>query len=116
MSPGVPPEGPGACPGQFMFGIWVVPSAARWNPCAQSSKLLVSVYTDTSSFDDWAQGFHLAADGTTQIPNMNCPGQAPGPSGGTPGDIFFYALANQPQYLDYYNAQHGGPAAKTIPY
>ncbi|MDE3009650.1 MAG: hypothetical protein KGI67_02070, partial [Pseudomonadota bacterium] len=61
--------------------------------------------TDTSSWDDWVQGFR--SDGK---PNMNCPGQ----QGST--DPFFYALSNQPQYLDWYNAQHGGPAAHTLPY
>ena len=60
-------------------------------------------YTDTSSFDDWAQGFR--SDG---VPNMNCPGQ------GT-SDIFFFGLQDQPSYLDWYNSQHktpvGTPAA-----
>ncbi len=54
--------------------------------------------TETSSFDDWAQGFR--SDG---VPNMNCPGQ-------DPTDPFLYTLTNQPNYLDWYNAQHGGTA------
>jgi hypothetical protein len=50
--------------------------------------------TTTSSFDAWAQGFHLAADGITQIPNMSCPGQDP------VNDPFFgYTLAGTPNYL-----------------
>ena len=61
--------------------------------------------TTTTSFDDWAQGFRtdpatgqriLAADGTSAVPNVSCPGQ-------TAGDNLFYALANQPTYLDWYN-------------
>ena len=60
--------------------------------------------TQTSSFDDWAQGFR--ADGT---PKMNCPGQ-------TTSDLFYFSLYNQPNYLDVYNAQHGGPAAPSLPY
>ncbi|PYX44400.1 MAG: hypothetical protein DMG79_20850 [Acidobacteria bacterium] len=45
-------------------------------------------FTETSSFDDWAQGFR--SDG---IPNMNCPGQSA-------TDVFFYGLKDQPNYLD----------------
>jgi hypothetical protein len=56
-------------------------------------------HTDTSSFDDWAQGFR--ADG---LPNMNCPGQST-------SDPFFFALQNQPNYLDFYNG-----TGKTLPY
>ncbi len=64
--------------------------------------------TDTTSWDDWAQGFR--SDGR---PNMNCPGQQGN------SDPFFYALNNQPQYLDWYNnALHGNgtTGATTIPY
>ncbi len=62
-------------------------------------------HTDTSSWDDWVQGFR--SDGK---PNMSCPGQ----QGNT--DPFFYGLQNQPQYLDWYNSQHGGPAPTALPY
>ena len=77
--------------------------------------------TQTSSWDDWAQGFHLAADGVTKIPNMNCPGQgAPAGQGigtGTNPDLFFFSLANQPEYLDFYNnVQHGTTGATSLPY
>jgi len=65
--------------------------------------------TATSSWDDWAQGFR--ADGVT--PNMNCPGQ--GSSSGAIPDLFFFSLFNQPQYLDFYNSQHGGSAPKALP-
>ncbi len=61
--------------------------------------------TQTSSWDDWVQGFR--SDGK---PNMNCPGQ----QGST--DPFFYALSNQPQYLDWYNSQHNGGTLHTLPY
>src|SRR5882762_522713 len=44
--------------------------------------------TQTSSWDDWAQGFR--SDG---IPNMNCPGQA----AATP---FFFTLQNSTQWLN----------------
>jgi hypothetical protein len=60
-------------------------------------------FTDTSSFDDWAQGFR--SDG---IPNMNCPGQSN-------TDLFFFGLSGQPNYLDWYNSQHGGPAPTALP-
>ncbi|HEX4152448.1 MAG TPA: choice-of-anchor D domain-containing protein [Steroidobacteraceae bacterium] len=61
--------------------------------------------TQTSSWDDWAQG--VRADGVT--PNMNCPGQSA-------SDLFLFSLLNQPQYLDYYNNQlHGTGAVKPLP-
>ncbi len=59
--------------------------------------------TQTSSFDDFAQGFR--ADGN---PNMNCPGQ-------TTGDTFYFTLYNQPNYLNTYAAAHGGPPAQSLP-
>src|SRR6267378_347442 len=65
--------------------------------------------TQTSSWDDWAQGFYP----NTNKPYMNCPGQ--GRDTGTTADIFFFTLLNQPDYLDLYNSQHGGPAVHTLP-
>src|SRR5712691_5985715 len=65
--------------------------------------------TKTSSWDDWAQGFR--SDGN---PNMNCPG--PGTSTGTDADLFFFSLYNQPNYLNWYNSQHGGPAPTVVPF
>ncbi len=59
--------------------------------------------TQTSSFDDWAQGFR--SDG---VPNMNCPGQ-------TTTDPFYFSLLNQPNYLNWYNSQHGGSAVAPLP-
>src|SRR5207253_2995248 len=53
--------------------------------------------TETSSWDDWAQGFR--SDG---VPNMNCPGQ------NTADPFYNVTLLNQPSYLNWYNAQHGG--------
>ena len=53
---------------------------------AQTLKLVDT--TQTSSFDDWAQGFR--SDG---MPNMNCPGQ-------TTSDLFFFSLYNQPNFLN----------------
>jgi len=61
-------------------------------------------HTKTSSWDDFAQGFR--ADGVT--PNMNCPGQST-------ADLFYFTLYNQPNYLNTYNAAHGGPPAQSLP-
>ena len=46
-------------------------------------------------------------------PNMNCPGQ--GRDTGTDADLFFFSLFNQPNYLDFYNSQHGGAAPTALP-
>ena len=72
--------------------------------------------TQTSSFDDWAQGFRTDAAGNilkdasgNAIPNMNCPGQSN-------TDVFFYGLQNQPTYLDLYNSRHaGGSPVSSLP-
>ena len=60
--------------------------------------------TQSSSWDDYAQGFR--ADGVT--PNMNCPGQ-------TTSDLFYFTLYNQPNYLNVYDSQHGGAAPPQLP-
>jgi len=65
-------------------------------------------HTQTSSWDDYAQGFR--ADGN---PNMNCPGQ--GANSGPIADLFYYSLYNQPDYLNFYNSQHGGPPLTPLP-
>ena len=65
-------------------------------------------HTTTSSWDDWAQGFR-----SDHMPNMNCPGQ--GRDTGTDADLFFFTLYNQPDYLDLYKSQHGGPASTALP-
>src|SRR4029077_14681907 len=62
--------------------------------------------TQTSSFDDWAQGFR-----SNGVPNMNCPGQ--GRDTGTNADLFFFSLYNQPNYLDVY--QNGWAGAHALP-
>jgi hypothetical protein len=79
-------------------------------------------YTETSSFDDWAQGFRKDAAGnlvqTTDpvdnsvgaIPNISCPGQTAN-AGGTIFDPFYYAMQDQPSYLDLYGKQHATPGA-----
>jgi hypothetical protein len=74
--------------------------------------------TQTSSWDDWAQGWRVDSSGNKIadasggfIPNMNCPGQAAA-SGVTP-DLFFFSLYNQPNWLDAYN--NGGTPAHTLP-
>jgi hypothetical protein len=77
-----------------------------------STSLSLFDTTTTSSFDDWAQGFHTAPDGTT-VPNMNCPGQ--GRDTGTNADLFFFSLFDQPNYLNLYNSLHSGPAVTQLP-
>src|SRR5579871_3627491 len=72
--------------------------------------------TQTSSWDDWAQGFYpnsTAGSGTGagQKPYLSCPGQ-----GTAATDVFFYTLYDQPQYLDWYNSQHNGGTLHTLPY
>jgi hypothetical protein len=65
--------------------------------------------TTTTSWDDWAQGFHTdPTNAAASVPNMNCPGQ-------TTTDLFYFSLLNQPNYLDIYNNQHNGTALHTIP-
>ena len=77
-------------------------------PDGSQSLVLVDT-TQTSSFDDWAQGFR--SDGK---PNMNCPGQ--GSNTGTNPDLFFFSLYNQPQWLDYYNnVLHGTGSVTALP-
>ena len=65
--------------------------------------------TQTSSWDDWAQGFR--SDG---VPYMNCPGQGTASGGGNP-DLFFYTLYNQPNYLDLYNSYFNGTTLHSLP-
>jgi hypothetical protein len=69
-----------------------------------SQSLTLIDTTQTSSWDDWAQG--VRSDG---MPNMNCPGQST-------ADLFYFSLYNQPNYLNVYNSLHGGPAATALPY
>jgi Bacterial Ig domain len=73
-----------------------------------STSLKMVDTTTTSSWDLWAQGFR--SDG---VPNMNCPGQ--GRDSGTNADLFFFSLFNQPNYLDFYNSQHGGATPTALP-
>ncbi len=69
--------------------------------------------TKTSSWDDFAQGFHTDDHGNV-VPNMNCPGQ--GADSGAIPDLFFFTLANQPNYLDLYNFNHNGGTLHTLPF
>ena len=66
--------------------------------------------TQTSSWDDFTQGFR-----SDKNPNINCPGQAPAPTSTTPGDLFFYTLQNQSNYLDLYNSYYNGGTVTTLP-
>jgi hypothetical protein len=60
--------------------------------------------TETTSFDDWVQGFR-----TDGKPNISCPGQST-------SDPFFYALDKQPQWLDLYNNNGDITKATPLPY
>ena len=63
-------------------------------------------HTETSSFDDWAQG--VRSDG---VANMNCPGQ--GTDTSTLSDPYFwFAIKDQPQWLDLYN--NAGTATQQV--
>jgi hypothetical protein len=75
--------------------------------------------TQSTSWDDWAQGFYPGSTsgsgtGVGQKPYMSCPGQ--GTSTGTNADLFFFSLFDQPQYLDWYNSLHNGGTLHTLPY
>jgi hypothetical protein len=77
--------------------------------------------TQSTSWDDWAQGFYPGSTagtgaGAGQKPYMSCPGQ--GTATGANADLFFFTLFDQPNYLNYYNSLHGGPAltSTTLPY
>jgi hypothetical protein len=75
--------------------------------------------TQSSSWDDWAQGFYPnssagSGTGAGQKPYMSCPGQ--GTSTGTNADLFFFSLYDQPEYLDFYNSLHNGGTLHRLPY
>ncbi|MBA0087050.1 MAG: hypothetical protein HRJ53_18865, partial [Acidobacteria bacterium Pan2503] len=75
--------------------------------------------TQTTSWDDWAQGFYpnsTAGTGTGagQKPYMSCPGQ--GTASGTNADVFYFTLFDQPNFLDYYNAIHSATTPTPLPY
>jgi hypothetical protein len=77
--------------------------------------------TQTSSWDDWAQGFYPgstagAGTGAGQKPYMSCPGQGTAAATSPNQDLFFYTLNDQPNFLDAYNAQHNGGTPHTLPY
>ena len=64
--------------------------------------------TQTSSFDDWAQGFR-----SNGLPMMNCPGQGTD-SSPLSDPYFWFALKDQPQWLDVYT--NNGTPAHPLPY
>ena len=71
--------------------------------------------TQTSSWDDWAQGFYPGSTaGGGQKSYMNCPGQ--GTATGTNADLFFFTLFDQSNYVDWYNATFNGGTLHTLPY
>jgi hypothetical protein len=76
--------------------------------------------TQSSSWDDWAQGFYPnytdPATGTP-LPYLSCPGQGTATSTGNP-DLFYFTLFDQPNYLDWYAGIHSAPqvAPHMLPY
>jgi hypothetical protein len=74
--------------------------------------------TQTSSWDDWAQGFYpnSTVTGGTLKPYMNCPGQGTDAAGAANQDPFFYTLFDQPNYLDWYNSAYNGGTLHPLPY
>ncbi|HEY2684752.1 MAG TPA: choice-of-anchor D domain-containing protein [Steroidobacteraceae bacterium] len=82
--------------------------------------------TQTSSWDDWAQGFRrvdsnghivtsptggalvMSGAGGGAVTNMSCPGQST-------ADLFYFTLFNQPMYLDLYNNVQHGSGAQAAP-
>ena len=80
--------------------------------------------TQTSSWDDWAQGFYpnsSAGSGTGawtkalhELPRPGARAQHGNP--GALSDLFYFTLYDQPEYLDLYNSQHNGGTLHTLPY
>jgi hypothetical protein len=77
--------------------------------------------TQSSSWDDWAQGFYpnsTAGSGTGagEKPYMNCPGQGTDTSGSANQDLFYFTLFDQPHYLDWYDSVHNAGTLHPLPY
>jgi len=75
--------------------------------------------TQTSSWDDWAQGFYpnyTDPKTGTPLPYMNCPGQGTNANGTSNQDLFYFTLFDQPNYLDWYNSVHNGGTLHALPY
>jgi len=73
--------------------------------------------TQSSSWDDWAQGFYpnSTAGGTGLKPYMSCPGQGTNVAGSPNQDLFYFTLFDQPNYLDWYNSIHSAGASPLHP-
>ena len=74
--------------------------------------------TQTSSWDDWAQGFYpnfTDPVSGTPLPYMSCPGQGTNVNGSPNQDLFYFTLYDQPNYLDWYNSVHSGGTAGVTP-
>ena len=77
--------------------------------------------TQSSSWDDWAQGFYPGATAGTGTgagarPYMNCPGEGTAVPGSPNQDLFYFTLFDQPNYLDWYNSVHNGGTLHSLPY
>jgi hypothetical protein len=73
--------------------------------------------TQSTSWDDWAQGFYpnSTVTGGGLKPYMSCPGQGTATSGTPNQDMFYFTLFDQPNYLDWYNSIHSGGATPLHP-
>jgi len=75
--------------------------------------------TQSSSWDDWAQGFYpnyTDPVSGTPMPYMSCPGQGTNVNGTANQDLFYFTLFDQPNYLDWYNSVHNGGTLHALPY
>ncbi len=73
--------------------------------------------TQTTSWDDWAQGFYpnSTVTGGGLKPYLSCPGQGTNVSGSPDQDLFYFTLFDQPNYLDWYTSIHSGGATPVHP-
>jgi hypothetical protein len=73
--------------------------------------------TQSSSWDDWAQGFYPSSTvtGGGLKPYMSCPGQGTNVAGSPNQDLFYFTLFDQPNYLDWYTSIHSGGATPLHP-
>ena len=75
--------------------------------------------TQSSSWDDWAQGFYPNYTDpvtNTPLPYMSCPGQGTNVAGSPNQDLFYFSLFDQPNYLDWYDSLHNGGTLHALPY
>jgi hypothetical protein len=74
--------------------------------------------TQSSSWDNWAQGFYPNyTDPTsgTALPYMSCPGQGTDANGTPNQDLFYFTIFDQPNFLDWYAKLHSVAFGATPP-